>query len=180
VTQQSPEPLRIFVTRAGLSDSANDVGIFVDALRAGRGRRGTIGSLLAGDCLDLEAGRVAPAAALAELRGFARTTEQPQIKGDLQPARALRRALADGRLNASDIGYACAFELRVTIQARAMHALERGLGRFAATIELETAQDPFTRAVAAVGRSDHPVTGSVALLIQPGVGSIALVFGRPR
>jgi hypothetical protein len=171
--------MRIFVTRVGLAEAASNAVSAIEQLRTGYWSRITIGDLLSSDCLYLESGRVPPADALAELLGFARTVEQPQIKGDLQPARALRRALADGRLRASDIGYACALERRAVDQARALHALERGLGRFAATIELETAEDPLTRAVAAVGRSGQPVMRAIALVIDPGVGSIALAFGRP-
>jgi hypothetical protein len=135
------------------------------------------GGVLIGS-LVLEGGAVPPDSALVELRGFARTLEE-ETAGDLQPARALRRALADGRMNAAEIGYACAFEIGASQQARARDALERGFGRHAATIELETAQDPLVRCVNAIAGSGRSVGGAIALIITPGIGSIALAFARP-
>jgi hypothetical protein len=180
VTHQSPARLRVFVIAvAGRSADANDVAVAIEAIRAGRAPRLTVGGGVQGDRLVLEGGTVPQETALVELRGFARASEEPHTAGDLQPPRALRRALADARMSASDIGYACAFELGSSQQARARAALERGFGRYAATIELEVAEDPLIRCIGAITGSGGSVDGAIALIITPGGGSIALAFARP-
>ena len=138
----------------------------------------TVGGGVLGSSLVLEGGTIPQESALVELRGFARASEEAQTAGDLQPPRALRRALADARMNASDVGYACAFEFGSDSEARARAALERGLGRFSAATRLEVGSDPLVRCAMAI-KSDASIRAAVALIINPGVGSIALAFGRP-
>lgn len=131
--------------------------------------------------LVLVAGRVAGDGVLAELRGVATADEKGRsaTDDDLQPARALRRAMADGRMNAADIDYACAFELGSDSDTRAMAALERGLGRFADATKLEVGPDPLARCATAINESGGSVRAALALVIKPGVGSLAVAFGRP-
>lgn len=130
--------------------------------------------------LVLDAGRAAGDDSLAELRGYAVVDEQSRAAdpSDLQPARAMRRALADGRMSAADIGYACAWETGAAQQTRALAAMERGLGRFAAAIELEAGPNPIVRCAMAVMDNGGSVHGALALVITPDVGAIALAFGR--
>jgi hypothetical protein len=158
-----------------------DVALAVASLR----RDETARALVAGGDEDaprllFEAGRVAGDGAVAELRGFAMIDEMEAGTDpeDLQAARALRRALADARMSASEIGYACALELGSTSDARALTALERGLGRFAPSTKIEVGPDPLVRCAMAI-KTDESLRGAVALVITPGIGSIALAFGRP-
>ena len=128
----------------------------------------------------LVAGRLPPSGSRAELRGVAHTDELPTGADpeNLQPARAVRRALADARMSAADIGYACA-SVPGDDAALGRAILDRGLGRFADAVTLEVGQDAVVRAVEAVASEDARVIGAVALIIRPGLGNIALAFGRP-
>jgi len=98
---------------------------------------------------------------------------------DLQPARAIRRALADGGLNAREVGLAAVHAVGPRARERAEHAVARGLGRFAAGIATSF-DDPAVaaRCVAAIERGE--VTAAVALTIDPVAGNLALAFGRRR
>ena len=142
------------------------------------GRPGRIAFALGGRGLLLEASRSVPSGARAELRGFAFAHERPHADDPdgLDPARTVRRALADGRMSAADIDYAVASAAGG--RDRAAAALRRGLGRFAATMTLEVAEEPLAIAAERIGRAGS-AGGSVALVIQPGLGSIAVAFGRP-
>jgi hypothetical protein len=117
----------------------------------------------------------------AELRGVARTTDTSDGPGleDLQPARAIRRALANGGLNAREVGLAAVHAVGPRGRERAEHAVARGLGRFAAGVATSF-DDPqvAARCVAAIERGE--VTAAVALTIDPVAGNLALAFGRPR
>jgi hypothetical protein len=183
VTTESLRRPRIFVNRIAPlpSEAVVDLALAVESLRRDEtGRVLVSGGEEGAPRLLFEAGRIASDGALAELRGFA-IADEPAPGADpedLQPARALRRALADGRMSASEIGYACGFELGSTSDSRAMGALERGFGHFAAAMILEVGPDPLVRCAMAI-KSDPSIGGAVALVITPGVGSIALAFGRP-
>ncbi|MEP7158863.1 MAG: hypothetical protein ABI797_05515 [Chloroflexota bacterium] len=182
MTTESLRRPRIFVN--GIARSAEavvDLALAVASLRRDETARVLVsGGDDSAPRLLFEAGRIASDGALAELRGFAIADEKATGADpeDLQPARALRRALADGRISAADIGYACAFEFGSDSDAGALAALERGLGRFSAATTLEVGSDPLVRCIMAIS-SDASIRGAVALVINPGVGSIALAFGRP-
>jgi hypothetical protein len=113
------------------------------------------------------------------LRGIARTASDRDDADDLQPARAIRRALADGGLSAREVGLAAVHAVGPLSRERSEHAVARGLGRFAAGVAT-TFDDPevAARCVAAIERGD--VTAAVALTIDPVAGNVALAFGRPR
>jgi hypothetical protein len=115
----------------------------------------------------------------AELRGIARTTSDSLDVDDLQPARAIRRALANGAMSAREIGFAAVHAVGPRARERAEHAVARGLGRFAAGVATSF-DDPQVadRCVAAIERGE--VSAAVALTIDPVAGNIALAFGRPR
>lgn len=184
MTTESLRWPRIFVN--GVAPSPSETVVALALAVASLRRDETARALVSGGDggaprLLFEAGRIASDGALAELRGFAIADEKAvgADPEDLQPARALRRALADGRMSAAEIGYACAFEFGSDSDARALAALERGLGRFAVATRLEVGSDPLVRCAMAVNGSDGSVGGALALIINPGVGSIALAFGRP-
>jgi hypothetical protein len=183
VTTESLRQPRIFVN--GItprpSEAVVDLALAVASLRRDETSRVLVaGGDESAPRLLFEAGRVASDGALAELRGFAIANDEAMgaDSDDLQPARALRRALADARMSADEIGYACAFEFGGDADARALAALEIGLGRFSTQTRLEVGSDPLVRC-AIVFKADASIRGAVALVIQPGVGSIALAFGRP-
>jgi hypothetical protein len=113
------------------------------------------------------------------LRGVARTTADSADAEDLQPARAIRRALADGGLGAREVGFAAVHVVGPRARERAEHAVARGLGRFAAGVTTSFDDpDVAARCVAAIERGE--VTVAVALTIDPAAGNVALAFGRPR
>lgn len=118
-------------------------------------------------------------AAVAELRGTAHTGSDSHDTEDLQPARAIRRALAGGAMNAREIGLVAVHAVGPRARERAEHAVARGLGRFAAGVTTSF-DDPRVAAccVAAIARGE--VTAAVALTIDPIAGNLALAFGRPR
>ena len=163
-------------------DAALDLATALRALRGGALTRAVVsGGSSTANLLALESRRGSATEVLAELRGFYVADDSPPNENhdDLEPARALRRALADGHLHASDVGYACALDLNASDQGRGLTALERGLGRFAAAASLDTGQDPLVRAAKACAGLDLSVGASVGLIIRRGGGSIALAFGRP-
>jgi hypothetical protein len=101
------------------------------------------------------------------------------LDGDLQPARAIRRALANGRLNAREVGLVAVHAVGPRARERAQHAVARGLGRFAAGVATSfDDQAVAARCVTAIERGE--VTAAVALTIDPVAGNLALAFGRPR
>ncbi len=157
MTNESPHVLRLIIA----TDAPADV---LEALRR--------------DALDIGA----PGnAAVAELRGFAHTTEgsRDAAEEDLQPARAIRRALADGALNAREVGLVAVHAVGPRARERAEHAVARGLGQFAGGVATSF-DDPAVaaRCVAAIARGE--VTVAVALTIDLAAGNLALAFSRPR
>ena len=113
------------------------------------------------------------------LRGTAHTAADSLDTDDLQPARAIRRALADGVMSARDVGLVAVHAVGPRARERAEHAVARGLGRFAAGVATSF-DDPAVadRCVAAIARGE--VFAAVALTIDPVAGNLALAFGRPR
>ena len=107
------------------------------------------------------------------------TNESPQARDDLEPARAIRRALAERGLKARDVGLVAVWATGAGAHGRARQAVTRGLGRFATgVVVIDDDPDPFARCEAAVARGEVAV--AVALSIDPVRGNRALAFGRPR
>ena len=110
------------------------------------------------------------------------TTESPHtLEGDaadLQPARAIRRALADGGFKARDVDLVAAWAAGPRARQRAEQAVARGLGRFAAGVTVVVDDsDVAGRCKAAIASGEAKL--AVALTIDlDGVG-VALAFGRP-
>jgi hypothetical protein len=124
---------------------------------------------------------------------------------DLQPARAIRRALADGRLGAADVDYVAVDTSGSRGYERAAHAAERGLGRFASGAVVDIREWAVARSVIAVAlagaKSVSSLTHgevqleqlvesvrtrlagrSVRVAVALSIGernSLALAFGRP-
>lgn len=122
--------------------------------------------------------------ALAELCGHAVTTSLPADNdpGDLQPARAVRRALADGRMSAGEVGYIAVDAVGPRARERAAHAVARGLGRYAAQVVVEIAEVAVSRAAAkcVAAIANGTAAGAVALTMDPNGVNVALAFRRPR
>jgi hypothetical protein len=105
------------------------------------------------------------------------TNQSPQQPDELEPARAIRRALAASGLKARDVGLMAVWATGTLARERAELAVTMGLGRFAdgvATVFDEP--DPFAYCSAAVARGD--VAAAVGLVIGPD-GNEAVAFGRP-
>lgn len=115
------------------------------------------------------------------LRGHALTAHDPldAAATDLQPARAVRRALANAGIHARDVGLVAVHAVGPHARERARHAVRRGLGRFSAGVATSF-DDPAVadRCARAVERGEAAV--AVALTIDPAAGNLALAFGRPR
>jgi 3-oxoacyl-(acyl-carrier-protein) synthase len=113
------------------------------------------------------------------LRGAAQTAADDGDGADLQPARAIRRALADAGLNAREVGLVAVHAVGPRARERAERAVSRGLGRFAAGVAASFDDaDVAARCVAAIERGE--VSAAVALTIDPDAGNRALAFGRRR
>lgn len=145
MTESSPSGIICLVTGIGPAAAMTAAGAarlpLGDALDAIR--RGQLGLAVVADArpeafgLLLEAGASArrrAVIALAELRGHALTASRSPVDDplDLQPARAIRRALANGRMSAREVGYIAAIGAGPGARERAAHAVARGLGRYAA------------------------------------------------
>jgi hypothetical protein len=107
------------------------------------------------------------------------TTESPGGADELEPARAIRRALAARNLKARDVDLIAVWATGPLGRARAELAVTMGLGRFAAGVTVEFDDpDPFARCAAAVAHGKASV--AVALVIDPGAGNRAIAFGDSR
>jgi hypothetical protein len=107
------------------------------------------------------------------------TVESPQSPDELEPARAIRRALAARGLKARDVGLIAVWSAGALGRERAELAVAMGLGRFAERVSaVFDDPDPFARCAAAV--ADGKVRVAVALVIDPAAGHRALAFGGSR
>lgn len=105
------------------------------------------------------------------------TIKSPRPLDELEPARAIRRALAAKGLRARDVGLVAVWATGALARERAELAVAMGLGRFAAGVTtVYDDPDPVARCAAAVARADFAV--AVALVIGPD-GNHALAFSRP-
>ncbi|MEP7378957.1 MAG: hypothetical protein ABI725_05275 [Chloroflexota bacterium] len=105
------------------------------------------------------------------------TAKSPRPPDELEPARAIRRALAAKGLKARDVGLIAVWATGPLALERAELAVTMGLGRFAAGVEtVYDDPNPVARCAAAVARTDVAV--AVALVIGPD-GNHALAFSRP-
>lgn len=106
------------------------------------------------------------------------TDQSPQKDDDLQPARAIRRALAASGLKARDVGLIAVWATGSRAREQSRTAVTRGLGRFAAGVATVLDDpDPFARCATAVASGEVAV--AVALTIDPVAGNVARAFGRP-
>ncbi len=105
------------------------------------------------------------------------TAKSPRGLDELEPARAIRRALAAQGLKARDVGLVAVWATGPLARERAELAVALGLGRFAAGVTtVYDDPDPLARCAAAIARGDVAV--AVALVIGPD-GNHALAFSRP-
>ena len=177
----------IGLERAGLARDGSGPVSFPDAIESVRNsavpRARAVAHLAHEWLFTLEAGTGAGRAAdsaLAELCGYALTEDWPAEAdpGDLQPARAIRRALADGRMAAREIAYVCVEGSGPRAAERAAHAFSRGLGRFAANAVMDFGSGAVATCIGALDRGD--VRGAVALVMGRDGVNLALAFSRPR
>jgi hypothetical protein len=91
----------------------------------------------------------------------------------------LRRALANGGLNAREVGLVAVWATGPRARERAEHAVERGLGRFASGVG-RIYDNPRVEAACAAAIARGEVSVAVALTIDPAKGNLALAFTRPR
>jgi len=107
------------------------------------------------------------------------TAESPHTPDELEPARAVRRALAAHGFKARDVELIAVWATGVLARERARLAVAMGLGRFAAGVAtVFDDPDPFARCAAAVSAGEARV--AVALIIDPSAGVRAQAFGRSR
>jgi hypothetical protein len=105
------------------------------------------------------------------------TTQSPQQPDELEPARAIRRALAAHGLKASEVGLIAVWATGPLARERAELAATMGLGRFTAGVTaVFDDPDPIGRCEAAVARGE--VAAAVGLVIGQD-GNKAVAFGRP-
>ena len=106
------------------------------------------------------------------------TAESPHGTDELEPARAVRRALAAQNLKARDVELIAVWATGPLSRERAALAVTMGLGRFAggATAVFDD-PDPFARCAAAV--ASGAVRAAVALVID-GDGHRAVAYAAPR
>ncbi len=105
------------------------------------------------------------------------TVKSPRPRDELEPARAIRRALAAKGLKARDVGLVAVWATGALARERAELAVAMGLGRFAAGVTtVYDDPDPVARCERAVVRGDVAV--AVALVMGPD-GNRALAFSRP-
>lgn len=107
------------------------------------------------------------------------TAESPHGSDELEPARAIRRALAAQGLKARDVGLIAVWATGALARERAELAVAMGLGRFADGIAtVFDDPDPFARCAAAIAAGEARV--AVALVIDPIAGNRALAYGESR
>lgn len=107
------------------------------------------------------------------------TAESPHAADELEPARAIRRALAVAGFKAHDVGLIAVWASGANAREQADLAVAMGLGRFADGVTtVFDNPDPFARCAAAVARGEAQV--AVGLVIDPAAGNRALAFGRAR
>ena len=106
------------------------------------------------------------------------TAESPHLPDELEPARAIRRALAAQGLKARDVDLVAVWATGPLGRERAELAVSMGLGRFATNVTaVYDDPDPFARCAAAIAAGEATV--AVALAIDAaGIGR-AQAFGRP-
>lgn len=107
------------------------------------------------------------------------TIQSPHSADELEPARAIRRALAAQNLKARDVELIAVWATGGLSRERAELAVTMGLGRFAdgvATVFDDA--DPFARCAAAVASGEARV--AVALVIDAAGDSRARAFGGAR
>lgn len=111
------------------------------------------------------------------------TTESPGASGnradDLQPARAIRRALAGGGFKARDVDLVVVWAVGPQARERAGQAVARGLGRFAVGVRT-VFDEPDVAGRCATAIASSEATVAVALTIDVAGVGVALAFGRPR
>ena len=180
MTDLSPRTFHCYIVNGPPNDSEGvatiELPAIVLALKSGVVRRAVLAAGLV-----VEAARgPAPPQALAELRGCAATARLPVAEDpdDLQPARAIRRALADGGMRASEIDLVAVASSGPLGAGRAARAVSRGLGRFAERATLELDGEPGAACARAIERGS--ASGAVALIIEPAAGNVALAFSRVR
>jgi hypothetical protein len=107
------------------------------------------------------------------------TAESPHVGDELEPARAIRRALAAAGFKARDVGLIAVWAGGTAGRAQAELAVTKGLGRFADAITTVLDDpEPFARCATAIARGEAEV--AVGLVIDPVAGNRALAFGRSR
>ena len=107
------------------------------------------------------------------------TDRSPQAPDELEPARAIRRALAARGLKARDVGLIAVWSTGTLGRERAELAVEMGLGRFAERVTaVFDDPDPFARCATAV--ADGKARVAVALVIDTDAGLRAQAFGGSR
>jgi hypothetical protein len=105
------------------------------------------------------------------------TNQSPHKPDELEPARAIRRALAARGLKARDIRLIAVWTTGTLARERAELAVAMGLGRFADGVTtIFDEPDPIRYCSAAVARGDVAV--AVGLVIGPDANE-AVAFGRP-
>ncbi len=105
------------------------------------------------------------------------TNQSPHQPDELEPARAIRRALAAGGLKARDVRLIAVWATGPLARERAELAVAMGLGRFSGGVAAVFDEpDPIEYCSGAVARGDAAV--AVGLVIGP-TGNQAVAFGRP-
>jgi hypothetical protein len=106
------------------------------------------------------------------------TLESPHGTDELEPARAIRRALAAQNLKARDVELIAVWATGPLGHERAELAVTMGLGRFAGGVTaVYDDPDPFARCAAAV--ASGAARAAVALVID-GAGHRAIAYGGSR
>ena len=104
------------------------------------------------------------------------TIQSPQRADELEPARAIRRALAARNLKARDVKLIAVWATGALSRERAEFAVAMGLGRFAEGVTtVFDDPDPFARCSAAVAAGEAEV--AVALVIDADGSHRARAFG---
>jgi hypothetical protein len=105
------------------------------------------------------------------------TEQSPHQSDELEPARAIRRALAARGLKARDVNLVAVWATGPLARERAQLAVTMGLGRFTDGVaRIYDDPDPFARCAAAVASGEADV--AVALTIDPDAGIDARAFSR--
>lgn len=105
------------------------------------------------------------------------TNQSPSASDELEPARAIRRALAVKGLKAREVDLIAVWATGPLARERAELAATMGLGRFTDRVRAVFDEpDPIAYCAAAVARGDVAV--AVGLVIGP-TGHEAVAFARP-